>query len=386
MHAWLGLVAFPLCLASAAVAQRTWIVDAGYNGHFLTVQDAVNAASDGDVILLQYSSGIVPSLDFTLTKGVAIIGDDGRPRAGAAGRLVISGLQAHQRVVLRSLEPDALLGSGTLRVSVQNCAGEVVIDNAWLTSDVPFGGSLGDSLNVQDSHRVHVHRSTLIGWPAIQVTRATVTSSESRLFGRSGGRFTGGNGTGVVAADSRMWMSGGSCFGGGSLDSRVGPGGIGLTLRASQVVAAATAFSGGSLLIPAPSVDLDAASWLTCDAATTSATPWAGAITNTSVVETGSVTGGLNGPGQPALFRIDAANGTAGAFAVSLTGAETPSPFGPLWLWQPGIAVLALGPMPLMATWTMPAAFPRGTPVAVQGLVIDQASVRLSTPLVSAVR
>lgn len=371
--------------ATTVTAQQTWIVDGGYLGNLQTLQEAVNLASDGDIILIRYASGLPIDWTLTLTKSVAILGDNGSPRAGVIGHLTIQGLQAHQRVVLRSLEPDPNNGTGTAQLTIQNCVGEVVLDDVRLASETAFAGSLGPAMTIQASRHVALHRSSVIGGPAVVVDGSALTLSETGVAGRTGARFLGSSYPGIEATGSELWVSGGTVRGGGGLDVWAGPSQPGLILRGGTAQVAGTVLDGGTFLRPAAAVDLDAASNLVHDAATSIVT-WTAGVGTVAVAETGRIQGGLAAAGQPTVFAIDAAAGTFALLALSLPGPEVVTPFGSGWLFAPTAALLGAGSVPLSATVTLPSAAPRGVAIAVQGLILDQGVLRWSAPVSTAVR
>ncbi|MBK8098547.1 MAG: hypothetical protein IPK26_15665 [Planctomycetes bacterium] len=325
---------------AVAGAQQTWVVDAGYQGNLRTLQEAVNLASDGDIILIRYASGLPIDWTLTLNKSVAIVGDNGNPRAGVVGNLTIQGLQAHQRVVLRSLEPDPNNGTGTAQLTIQNCQGEVVLDDVRLSSETAFSGSLGTGLTVQNSAHVALHRSSVIGGPAVAVGGSALTLTDTSVAGRTGARFLGSSFPGIEATGSRLWVSGGAIRGGGGIDVWAGPSRPGLILRGSAAQVAGTVLDGGSFLRPEAAVDLDAASNLVHDAATTIVTWISGSTANVAAAETGRISGGLAAASQPAVFSIDAAAGTFALLLLSLPGPEVMTPFGS------GVVVCADGGRP----------------------------------------
>ena len=192
------MAALFLC-AAPLLAQTTWTVDVEGGGDFTTLQAAVDAASDGDTILVNYWSGLPVTWNFTLTKGLTIVGV-GYQRAETRGHLVIANLPANRRVVLRSLQLSRLSSHPT-SVTVQGCVGAVVFDDVVL--DGAFGQMFGGpALTVASSHRVHVGRTQLTGAPGLAVDDATVTCTSSWIGGTT---VVSGPGTTAPAVDAGTW-------------------------------------------------------------------------------------------------------------------------------------------------------------------------------------
>ncbi|MEM7203850.1 MAG: hypothetical protein AAF628_26540 [Planctomycetota bacterium] len=119
-----------LALAPASFAQTVWTVDDDGGAAFTSIQAAVDAASDGDVIVVSDGS----YAEFTLDgKGLAVLADEaaavvvqGTP--GAVTTLVRN-VPAGQRALLRGLTfaPSAQLFGRVL--SIESCAGTVWIED-----------------------------------------------------------------------------------------------------------------------------------------------------------------------------------------------------------------------------------------------------------------
>ncbi|MBL8729722.1 MAG: hypothetical protein JNM25_14940 [Planctomycetes bacterium] len=367
-------------LAAPLLGQHTWVVDVEGNGDFTDLPPAVAAAAPGDTILVAFWSGLAVHWSFTLSKGLTIVGQ-GLDRALVMGHLVVAGLPANQRVVLRSLQFDPVVGYPA-RVTVQDCAGAVVLDD--LVLDGVSGLMFGDAaLVVQSSHRVHLGRCQLTGSAGLVASEASVTCTGSAIFGASVSSGPGAAAPAVAAVGSRLWfantlLSGGSNWNGGGF---AGPGRSGLDLVDSQVVLADGDVIGGAGFGGfAPGVTFDAASSVEHDAAS-----WVGGgISGTGVVatvETGILTGGIPPP-TIGTITLDAAPGAFGLLLLSLPGPGVATPFGPCWLgWLP--APLACGPVPVARTLPPLGFLPHGFALTFQGVVLHGGRLRLSTPLVT---
>lgn len=373
-----------LVCANVLLGQQTFVVDVEGNGDFTSLGAAVQAASAGDTLVLTYWSGLPHSWSLTLSKGLTIVAA-GPGRAEVIGHLVVADLPANERVVLRSLQL-SVLAPYPVRLTLQNCAGMVVLDDVVL--DGGYEQMFADAaLTVADSRRVHIGRSQLSGDPSLLATNATVTCTDSWIAGTSVFSGPGSAGAAVAATSSRLWfaattLAGGSNYNGGGF---AGPGRGGLVLTSSMAVLADTRALGGAGVAGfAAGTTLDAASSLTRDAATSigpiDGIAGAGTVAN---AETGSLSGGFAPPSDGTL-RLTAAPGTLALVLVSLPGADVPTPFGPCWLgWLP--APLAVGFAPLSRPLPSLAFLPRGFALTVQAAVLRGGTLRLSTPLVTTV-
>ncbi|MBL8728274.1 MAG: hypothetical protein JNM25_07590 [Planctomycetes bacterium] len=365
--------------AGVLLGQQTWVVDTEGNGDFTTLGAAVQAASAGDTVVLTYWSGLPNAWSLTLSKGLTIVAA-GPGRSEVLGHLVVADLPANERVVLRSLQL-SVLAPYPVRVTVQDCAGLVVLDDVVL--DGGYGQMFAEAaLTVVGSHRVHVGRSQLSGDAGLVATDATVTCTDSWIAGANVVSGPGTAGAAVAATASRLWfagtmLAGGSNYNGGGF---AGPGRSGLVLAASTaVLAGAQALGGTGVAGYAAGVTLDATSSLTRDAAV-----WLGPVDAiagpgaVATLETGSLSGGID----HGWIRLTAAPGAIGFVLLSLPGPEVATPFGPCWLgWLP--APLALGFVPLVRPLPSLSFLPRGFALTVQGAVLHGGALRLSAPLVT---
>lgn len=368
--------------ANGLLGQQTWVVDVSGSGggDFADLPPAVAAAAPGDTIVVDYWSGLAAHWDFTLTKGLTIVGR-GIDRARVMGHLVIADLPANQRVVLRSLQFDPVVGYPA-RATVQDCAGAVVFDDVVL--DGVSGLLFGDpALVVQQSRRVHVGRSRFFGSPGLAADDAVVTCTGSTIFGANVVSGPGAAAPAVRATQSRLWfadslLSGGSNWNGGGF---AGPGRSGLDLVGSNVTLADGDVVGGAGFAGfAPGITFDATSTIERDAASWIGGGASGAGVLTTA-ETGALTGGIPPP-TTGTITLDAAPGALGLLVLSLPGPEVVTPFGSCWLaWLP--LPLAFGEVPVRRTLPPLWFLPRGFPLAVQGAVLHDGELRTSAPLMT---
>lgn len=117
------MVKVVLCalLAVGAAAQRTWVVDdrGGPGVDFRTIEPAVTAATEGDIILVRRGSGALYANVQTLRKAVRIIGEDGNPPRIAPTR--IEGIAAGSVCGFENV-----VGDGG-QITVIDCAGLVIL-------------------------------------------------------------------------------------------------------------------------------------------------------------------------------------------------------------------------------------------------------------------
>ena len=90
------------CFATLAGA-ATWLVDQGGSGDFLTIQEAINAASDGDLILVRPGT-YVEEIDYT-AKMLRIESTD-----GPGSTTIDGGNQAAVTVASGEMAGTALVG------------------------------------------------------------------------------------------------------------------------------------------------------------------------------------------------------------------------------------------------------------------------------------
>ena len=209
-----------LTLASAAHAGVIVVDDSGGPGvGFTSIADAVTAAAEGDVVLVQsgtYSPFTIDGKSLVVT---------GAPGAFVAvqGRILVTSLASGQRVVLREL----LTGTPPLShegLVVEQCAGAVWVESCRLMA----AGS---------------------DTPGIRVTHAAaVTLVRCQSTGAYGTNFLGGGGPGLHAAYSKLAVLGGSFTGGDGAGYEFGggDGGVGMRLDASEAWLSGCQLSGGT--------------------------------------------------------------------------------------------------------------------------------------------
>jgi hypothetical protein len=168
-----------LAAAGCAVAQTTWIVDSlnGPGANFTDLQSAVNAAANGDRILVRGNgivsgSGIASYLCPTIdAKGLDIIGTGSLP-AFLAGLLIIRNLAPNQRVVLSSLalgySPSFSGGLTSFAIQASNNRGTIILDqDSMMLVNAPFNWQ-----NFTDCDLVMITRCTTLNMGQVGIVRS----------------------------------------------------------------------------------------------------------------------------------------------------------------------------------------------------------------------
>ena len=147
-------------LASSAFAD-VWVVDqaSGPGADFGDIQLAVNAASDGDTIVVKDGSYQMFAVD---GKSLSIVADGDSVLANggsifySVSAMEIRNLTADQEVVLRGLQTDTGIG-------IRNCDGAVWLDDLYVTGDVPCSSGGTTGAYIENSHKVTITNSELHG-------------------------------------------------------------------------------------------------------------------------------------------------------------------------------------------------------------------------------
>ena len=216
-----------LALASVAYSQgAVLVVDAaGGPGAFPDLQPAIDAAADGDVVLVR--SGAYGA--FTLAgKGVSVVADTDA-EVMVDGPLRVLDVPAGSVAVLRGLATASPAEHG---VRVADCAGAVRIEECALVAATSY---LNTGAWIEDSASVLIARSTLFGGKgvydsiempldggaAVRAWNSSVVLSGCTLHGGDGADshedewYTGGDGgAGVDLFASDAWISGCIAYGG----------------------------------------------------------------------------------------------------------------------------------------------------------------------------
>lgn len=153
----LGTVFGGLALLVGLASADVTYVDATGNGDYLQIQPAINAALDGDVILVR--SGNYAA--FTLDQRKLSIVEDAGAAAKVQGTVVVKNVSFGGYVLLAGLEITAPNGSpvGAPALLIENCPGHVRLQDCGLRGGdgglgFPTGGNGGASADIRNSLRV----------------------------------------------------------------------------------------------------------------------------------------------------------------------------------------------------------------------------------------
>lgn len=251
-------------VASTPAFADVLVVDVSGGGDFVVLQEAIDAAQEGDTLLVRegsYGPAVVDG------KGLALVADS-HATVSVFGGLLVKGTALGQTVVVAGirvrgadegdLQYDALL--------VTDCDGCVRISNVLALGGNAFDGASapgGDALHVERSARVTVVATKLLGGAGqttlnggdssrggegLELIDAEVVLEQCTVRGGAGGPgdafgsgdLAGPGGDAVVVAQSDLIASGSTCTGGdgasdGFLDCR--PGGAALVVDGASAVA-----------------------------------------------------------------------------------------------------------------------------------------------------
>lgn len=238
-----ALALSPLLLLAAltaeAHAQNVWIarVTPGPGIDFNDLQEAVDAAQEGDVILLRGAADFAPividgkSLTIQRDTGSATIGwNVDEPFHAPVVR--VSNLAAGQEVFLRDLDIGGsyfhIIAQSDANVVVTNCAGSVWLEDCRLGD---YGGFFGNDLGLR-----------LVDAAGVTLVRSTIFAEVSSGFPFSSGII----GNGIDATDSNLALFDCDVSGGVGANVTEAPGGHALHVRGGTLFASGCTFQGGN--------------------------------------------------------------------------------------------------------------------------------------------
>jgi len=231
----IGLLAAWLCAAAHA---EVLVLDVAGGGDFITLQEVVLGAQDGDIVLVRpgvYVTGTVLSVVTFGGKSLTIIADGTGPVDFPS--IWITGIGAGQTFVLRGVRLVAgdPFGPGPIRLLADNSEGTILIEDCLIAGK-------GNDANVEISSALKIVDASVViesceilggpglddeatfkpaGW-ALKVLAGRVTVSDSILLGGAGASETLGNpfigagpgGDALHAIDSDVTISGCTLTGG----------------------------------------------------------------------------------------------------------------------------------------------------------------------------
>ena len=149
-----NLFTFTFALVGAALlslpvaAQKVWVVDSdsAAGAHFSDIQPAVDAASDGDVVLIRHRTNNDHYGSFTIqSKSLTVIGQPDMTIIGTPGNNPFTGpiwvrnLSASQSVQIRALTVYSLGAESQPALQVTSCMGPVIVEDTFFDRDGLLG-------------------------------------------------------------------------------------------------------------------------------------------------------------------------------------------------------------------------------------------------------
>lgn len=195
---------------------RTWTIDRnnGPGTDFTTIQAAISAASEGDILVVR--PGSYPG-NLVIDKGLTILAQPGvgvEPLDSRQPTLVVRDLRINATAYVRGLGVRSDIGAAAMHVL--NCRGRVHIDGCSIV-----GGAVGPigapGLTVETTTATTLTRSSVYGYPALGAGNSHILILESSL---NGGDWCGlswcySSAPAIIASDSTL-MIGGSPMRGGN--------------------------------------------------------------------------------------------------------------------------------------------------------------------------
>lgn len=170
-------------LAVGSPAQNTWIVNAGGgSANFTDLPSAVQAAADGDTIVVQTGPFNEGAVGFTTDKGLTIVGEGGRVPifTAAAQPVAVVNLPAGSRFRMSGFSRPS---DGKLHVRIEHCDGSVHLGEMRCREHL-LGPEYDPGIIVNDSRDVTLRAVGTYGNPALQIDGSRVIASNCQ-FGRT---------------------------------------------------------------------------------------------------------------------------------------------------------------------------------------------------------
>lgn len=376
-------------LLAPLAAQTTWIVnaDGGAGVHFSNLPAAVVAAVDGDTIVCQQPTYGSSLGGFTTGKALTILGDvAGVPLTTGVVPIQIVGLPAGRTFRMAGFQ---VVIDGELRITVQNCVGNVVLDNLQ-AREPDFFFPTTPAIDIVNCTSVALRDVVDFGVPAVRVTASRVVLTSCWLgvtrIGLGGGPCLQANGADIDIVQPNFRTAGMLAA------PNVPYPAIESTNSQLRLAGSATAIvsggpplsaTGGSAVVAnGGSVTLDANVTLAAGVGqpvTTGSAPFFTRPVPASWTQMAAV------PGQPLVFSSTAAAGSAVWLALGASGPQVSTPIGWLGLQPTGYGLfpvaIASGVLPVTNLAVVPPALPRGQAFAAQAVVWDGVSLQLGAPV-----
>jgi hypothetical protein len=232
-----------------ATPSQTWIVDASGNGDFTDIQSAIDASSDGDLILVRTGTYAGFVLDRKVTIKAAL------ERFTVVMPALIHAIQPGPGgATVSGMKPTWLEDASPFLLEVSDCAGDVVLEDiefeeyAYIHLEIVISDCA--SVSLDDFETSGVPFPWLDDWPAtpvLTILRSNVRASGLRVIGTFGVDYSDppqDGQTAVVISDSSVVIASPEIEGGkGSSDywcggrpRYAGNGGIGIVATRSTVL------------------------------------------------------------------------------------------------------------------------------------------------------
>lgn len=382
-HAGICLAVF-LVVHPSAIAQKTWVVDAGGHGDFTTVQAAFDKALPRDIIFVESGSYV----GATCKKGVRLLGRSSPQIQSLTVRDLPAGSEFTAKGVI--VTGQFTLSQNKGRVHLESVEQRplplppygrgLIIDTCALVSIARCRfGPASFAITIASS-TVYLTETTAYGSPATTfVSAQAATPALTCAAGQvvvAGGTFNGGSGSydfqrGPTApAPAIQLASGGDLTVAGDATTRVI---AGSTPQYNTLSAPAIRTLSGRLRI-GKDVTLQG----------TRAGGVGGSVTPTFLV---IPTLGGQGAGPGGKVTVDAFGpaGSTSMLYVGVPSGPTPFLFGDIWLDLRIFVLVGSNKIPstrhLVSSFPVPMSVRRGTTVAFQALNVDGQTARLSTPV-----
>lgn len=366
-------------LASPGIdAQTTWVVDAsgGPGSNFAQIQPALNAAADGDTILVR--AGSYPEFALSTAKGVMIAGEPGVVVGTVGGvGFTLSKLRAGKTFVMRNLS----FTVGATRLQFTDCAGQVYLEEVDMSQ-----ATVSNSFVVENCAQVCMTQVTASGLPAMIVSDSNVVLVDCRISAVPWATSY----PALTLTNSELTIVDSTLTGGSSAIFTPAPA-IQMGSGTLTLAGRSTSVSAGTSPLPSPTSAVHATTGqvFVDPAVVLVSQGGAATIAGGATVATGPVASvhadGLRSLGTWQLD-LHAPTGSAFCLFVSLPLPAVVSPWGPVWLDLNAYAVLACGTVGAGNQFAMSLPLPilpRAVPLVAQaGVATPAGLLQFSTPSV----
>lgn len=271
---WIFGFVLPLLTAGSQAANQVLVVDAdgGSGVDFPILQDAIDSAGDGDIILLRETMSTLYSANIT-GKSLTIQADPPGASPIMHG-LTIAGVSANQKVVLRGLRTNPSFLFGVSAISVDACTGLLLVEDCQFITGAVITPDLA---NVVGSQRVVFTRCIFQGSAGstselnstgpragLRIQNSTVALYDCSITGGKGAMaamtlFSGlifpaqDGAPGVMLDSGSLFVSGGSVSGGDGGNGSIllatcqpsGDGGSGIRVNSGSLTRLDVVITGG---------------------------------------------------------------------------------------------------------------------------------------------